>query len=228
MNGNALRVAGGHHALARAAVQFLIVFGMLLVADWPARADSLAGPELIAALRAGGYVILMRHARSPNDSPDPAHANADNVSHERQLDEVGRSSARLMGEALRRLRIPIAHVLSSPTYRALETTKLMGVGTATTLEELGDGGHSMLADNAGVRAARLMSKVREPIETGTDTLIVTHFPNIREVFPESSVGLADGEALVLHTDGRGATTVVARVKMEEWSLLPAESPQLGH
>jgi phosphohistidine phosphatase SixA len=227
MNGNALRVAGGQHALARAAVQFLIVFGMLLVACRPARADPLAGPELVAALRAGGYVILMRHARSPNDPPDPTQTNADNLAHERQLDEAGRSSARLMGEALRRLRIPIAHVLSSPTYRALETTRLLGVGIATTLEELGDGGHSMLADNAGVRAARLMAKVQEPIEADTDTLIVTHFPNIREVFPENSVGLADGEALVLHTDGRGATTVVARVKMEEWSLLPPGSPTRG-
>ena len=33
--------------------------------------DSLSGKDLLAALRGGGYVILMRHANSPRDPPDP-------------------------------------------------------------------------------------------------------------------------------------------------------------
>jgi hypothetical protein len=53
-------------------------------------------------------VIVMRHANSPPTPPDPAQANADNVQHERQLDETGRSSARALGEALRQL-----HILSA-------------------------------------------------------------------------------------------------------------------
>jgi phosphohistidine phosphatase SixA len=61
--------------------------------------------DLVAALRAGGYVIVTRYASSPSTRPDAAQANVDNVLSERQLDEAGRTSARAMGEALRQLRI---------------------------------------------------------------------------------------------------------------------------
>ncbi len=56
----------------------------------------------------------------------------------RQLDEAGRRGAAAMGEAIRALRIPIGAVLTSPTYRALETVKHAGVGAPTVVEELGD------------------------------------------------------------------------------------------
>jgi len=54
---------------------------------------------------------------------------------------------------------------------------------------------------------------------GTNTIIVTHFPNITEAYSQAAAGLADGEALVLHPDGRGAAPIVARVKIDEWSSL---------
>ena len=39
---------------------------------------------------------------------------------------------------------------------------------------------------------------------GKNTVIVTHYPNIVEVYPEGANALAEGEALILHPDGRGA------------------------
>jgi hypothetical protein len=76
--------------------------------------ETLSKPALLASLRNGGLMILMRHASSPRVAPDATHANKDNVRAERQLDDAGVASARAMGEALRRLRIPIGQVLSSP------------------------------------------------------------------------------------------------------------------
>src|SRR5438874_8867971 len=84
-------------------------------------AQSLQGSALVKALRQGGYVIVMRHASSPREVPDKQTANPDNNKPERQLDAEGRSTARAFGRALRSLKIPIGAVLSSPTYRALET-----------------------------------------------------------------------------------------------------------
>jgi phosphohistidine phosphatase SixA len=66
--------------------------------------------------------------------------NADNTKLQRQLDEAGRRGAAAMGEAIRALRIPIGAVLTSPTYRALQTVKHAGVGEPTVIEELGDRG----------------------------------------------------------------------------------------
>lgn len=50
-------------------------------------AQTLSGQALVAALREGGYVIVMRHASSPREEPDERTANADNVNRERQLDD---------------------------------------------------------------------------------------------------------------------------------------------
>ncbi len=103
-----------------------------------AQAQSLHGAALVKALQQGGNVIVMRHASSPREAPDPQTANADNVNRERQLDPEGQVSAIAMGKALRDLKIPIGDVLSSPTYRALETVRYAKLGDAKTFADLGD------------------------------------------------------------------------------------------
>lgn len=112
-------------------------------------------------------------------------------------------------------------MLSSPTYRALETIKFAQLGKPTTYPQLGDGGQSMIADKSGARGAWLRSKAAESPAVGKNTLIVTHFPNILEAYPTDAVGLADGDALIFHPDGRGAATLVARGKIDEWTHLDA-------
>lgn len=174
-----------------------------------------------AALRTGGYVIVMRHASSPQTPPEAAAANADNIQRERQLDEVGRRTAQEMGEAIRRLGIPIGDVLSSPTYRALETVRLARLGEPRPRPELGDSGASMQSQADGKRSAWLRARSAETPQAGRNTVIVTHSPNIREAFPDVAPGLADGEALVFHPDGHGEAPLVARVKIEEWKRMLA-------
>jgi phosphohistidine phosphatase SixA len=187
--------------------------------DSPPPGGPLSGRDLLAALQGGGYVILMRHASSPGKPPEAAQANADNVRQERQLDEKGITTARGMGEALHRLHIPIGEVLSSPTYRALETVKLAELGRPVTAPELGEGGAAMLKDESGARAAWLKARVAEAPPAGKNTVIVTHYPNITEVYLEGASGLAEGEALILHPDGRGGAPIVARVKIDAWASL---------
>jgi hypothetical protein len=45
---------------------------------------------------------------------------------------------------------------------------------------------------------------------------VTHLPNITRAFPQLASGLADGEALIFGSDGKGGATLVTRIKIEEW------------
>jgi hypothetical protein len=84
---------------------------------------------------------------------------------------------------------------------------------------LGDGGESMRADPSAVRATWLKAKVATVPKPHENTLIVTHYPNIIEAYPEEARGLADGEALILHPDGHGRATLFARVKIDEWMTL---------
>src|ERR1019366_4459392 len=178
---------------------------------------SLSGPALVKALQKGGYILVMRHASPPREVPDKQTANPDNVKPERQLDAEGRASATAMGNALRELKIPIGDVLSSPTYRALETVRYAKLGTPQPYVELGDNGQSMQGGTAA-QAAWLQKKVTQ-FPTGTNTIIITHFPNITEAFPGMASGLADGEALIFGSDGAGRMKLVARVKIEEWPRL---------
>ena len=99
----------------------LLIAGIAFVGCNDAKAETLTGAPLVQHLRQGGYVILMRHAHSPVETPDKRIADADNPNLERQLDETGRNTARSMGEAIKKLHIPVGAVFSS-TNNALLTS----------------------------------------------------------------------------------------------------------
>ena len=189
---------------------------LLLACATLSQAPQTTTSDLVGALRTGGYVIVMRHASSPREAPDKATANPDNIKLERQLDETGRSSVIAMGKAIRKLKIPIGDVFSSPTYRAMETVRLAQLPNPHPQAELGDGGQSMQAAN-DAQATWLRDRVSRA-RAGTNILVVTHMPNLTRAFPEWGA-VADGEAIVLKPDGKGSATVVGRIKIEEWPRL---------
>jgi uncharacterized protein len=181
-------------------------------------ADAQEPPnELVKAIQSGGYVLVMRHASSPREAPSKEVANADNTRLERQLDEAGRRGATAMGEAIRALRIPIGIVLTSPTYRAMETVRLARLDSPTTVTELGDGGQSMQGITEA-QAGWLRRKVTEVSRSG-NTILVTHQPNLSRAFPDWGSTLADGETAVIRPDGRGGITVAGRIRIEDWRRL---------
>jgi phosphohistidine phosphatase SixA len=200
----------------------LLVLPVLLAA-FPAvntvRADDLQGASLVQQLRKGGYVFLLRHAHSPASPPAKEIGDASNLSLERQLDEQGRDTAKAMGEAIKKLHIPIGLVLSSPTYRAMETVRLAGLGPARPTSQLGDGGQSMMRDAVGGQASWLRRTVASQPKFGSNTLLVTHMPNIQTAFPEDAADLSDGEMLVFHPENEGGTKLVAKIKIEDWPSL---------
>ena len=192
----------------------LFIATLLLAAA--AHAQTLQGDALVQAMRKGGFVIVMRHASSPREVPDAKSANPDNTKPERQLDAEGRTTATAMGKALRDLKIPVGEVFTSPTYRALETIKYAQLGTPKPMPELGENGADMSGGTAA-QSAWLRKKVTD-FPRGSNTILVTHFPNIRAGFPELT-DVADGEALVYGPDGKGGAKLLARIKIEEWPKL---------
>src|SRR5882757_2561016 len=81
-----------------------------------ARAAPLSGTALAAALRQGGYVLVLRHANAPMAAPDKAAADPANPGLERQLDEGGKAEAAALGAGLRRVGVPVGDIYSSPTF----------------------------------------------------------------------------------------------------------------
>lgn len=184
-------------------------------------ANWLAGNDLLRALRQGGYVLVMRHASSPHATPTKAIADVENPNLERQLDDGGRNSALAMGEAIRRLQIPIGRVLVSPTYRARLTAKLAGFRAPQPVAELGDGGQSMQGADPG-QANWLRAQIIQPPSQNTNAVIITHQPNIVAAFGKEWTDLAEGEAVVFHPDGNGSVIAVARIKIDDWPKLGSQ------
>ena len=123
----------------------------------------------------------------------------------------------MMGETIRALRIPIGIVLTSPAYRAMETVRLARLDSPTTVSELGDGGQSMQGITEA-QAAWLRARVTETPRSG-NTILVTHQPNLARAFPDWGSSVADGETVILRPDGKGASALIGRIAIEEWSRL---------
>lgn len=197
----------------------ILILALLLGMAAPALAA--APPGLADRLRQGGYVLVMRHAASPATPPVKEKADPGNIADERQLDDQGRATARAMGEAFRRLRIPLGQVFSSPTYRARETARLADFEAPVPVPELGDQGQSMMRISGQGPVQWLRNKVGEAPPPGRNTLLITHMPNITAAFPDQTAGLKDGACLVFKPDGHGHADLVARVDIAEW-------PQMGN
>jgi phosphohistidine phosphatase SixA len=183
------------------------------------QAQTLSGKALVEALRQGGYVIVMRHPSSPFTAPDKAHADPGNTKLERQLDDTGRETAKAMGAAFRTLRIPVGKVLSSPTFRTREAVRLAAFGQPEIADQLGEGAQGMQANASDERSAWLRKQATESPPRGKNTVIVTHTPNLTGAFGSAAAGIAAGEALIFHPNGKAEPELVGRVKIEEWPKL---------
>ncbi len=193
----------------------VVAVGLLAMSH--VEAQTLSMDDLVQQLRQGGYVLVMRHASSPREAPSKERANADNIRLERQLDEAGRRGATAMGDAIRALNIPIGEVLTSPTYRALETVKYAGFTSPMVVDELGDRGKSMQGVDES-QAVWLRQKVTEVPRSG-NLLLVTHQPNLSRAFADWGGTVADGEVVVIRPGGRGDVAVIGRLPIEAWTQL---------
>jgi len=180
-------------------------------------AQTLQGSNLVSALRQGGFILVMRHADSPAQPPAKTAADPRNVKLERELDSGGREKAQAMGAAVRALRIPIGDVFSSPTFRAHQTVELAGLGQARDVNELDEGATGMQTIPEAARIAWLKAKIGEAPRPGTNTILVTHAPNIKGAF---NIDAAAGETIAFKPDGHGGANEVARIKIGDWTALP--------
>jgi len=180
-----------------------------------APAQEVERSQVITALQRGGNVIVMRHASSPSNLPTAETAAPGNEQRERQLDATGRESAAAMGEAFRRLEIPVSRVLASPAFRTQETAREAGWPTPEIHEELGFDGESMTETVTDEQVAWLRDQSRLPPASG-NTVIVTHSPNLAAAFPELAPALAQGEAAIFGPTESGTFGLIGRVRIEEW------------
>jgi phosphohistidine phosphatase SixA len=182
----------------RAAVLALIVVLLTGPTD-PAHAST---EEAWAALRAGGAVALIRHARAPGTGDPPGFRLGDCAT-QRNLSDEGRRQAAELGALFTARGVPVGRVLSSGWCRADETARL-AFGGAERWAPL----DSFFADRteAEPRTAALREAVAAWAGPGT-LVLVTHQVNVTGL---TGIVPREGEVVVVRPhDGRVA--VVGRV-----------------
>ena len=185
----------------------------------PALAQTPNDADLIAALRQGGNVIVLRHGATRADQKDAKPFDPADTVHQRQLNDQGRATAKAMGDALRDLKVPVSQVQSSEYNRAEETGNLLGFGKVSTVGALDEGGTTSMAQGNDVQGAALRKLAATPPPAGTNAILVTHKPNIVGAFGKEWSDVNEGEATIVRPDGHGSFTVVGRVLAVDWPRL---------
>ena len=177
-------------------------------------------PDWLDGLKQGGYVIVLRHGATHQDQADTDPLNPANVTKQRQLNDDGRAKARALGEALRKLQIPVAQIHSSQFNRAVETATLIGLGTVTQTADISEGG-LVVTPIENTRRAQAMRKLASTVPpAGANIIMVTHKPNIMDAFGKDWFDVREGEASVFKPDGVGYK-LVSRVLADDWSKYAA-------
>ena len=121
-------------------------------------------------LRAGGQVVLLRHAVTDPGVGDPPGFRLDECSSQRNLSEAGRREAQRLAAALRAHRVPVGEVLTSPWCRCRDTARLVFGQEGRPQPALGNLFGRRDAEAAQVEALRRL--VRPP--PAGNTFMVTH------------------------------------------------------
>jgi broad specificity phosphatase PhoE len=181
--------------------------------------SSAAQTNWLDDVRRGGYVIVIRHGATYSNQADTDPLNIKNVAAQRQLNDQGRALAKMTGESMRALKIPVGSVVTSMFQRAVDTGTLLGFGAVTSTMDVSEGGLVVTPDENNRRAAAFRKLAATPPPAGSNVVIVSHKPNIMDAFGKDWFDVREGEASVFKPDGQGGYKPVVRIKADEWAAL---------
>jgi phosphohistidine phosphatase SixA len=188
----------------------------------PSRRAQSPGDEkaLATALRAGGLVILLRHGATFLDQADTDPFNFDNVAAQRNLNDSGKALARAFGEALRQAGVPIGKVYTSKFNRAYQTAILAGFTDIEKTLDLTEGGLVVSPNENNRRAEALRKLLATNPQPGTNTILITHKPNIVDALGKDWFDVKEGEASIFRPQDE-KYVLVARLQMADWPRIAA-------
>jgi hypothetical protein len=190
----------------------LLLVVLALFAPLAAAQAPLEGTALGDALRRGGYVIYFRHTSTDFSQNDAAMTSFEDCERQRNLTEAGRTEAREIGAAIKRVGIPVGEVIASPYCRTMETARLI-FGRATAATSVRGGPAS--AD--GDRYLDLRKLFARGAPAGTNVAVASHGNPFHAV--AGPPYLAEGEAAIVAPGGANGFSVIGRVRKTDWDTL---------
>ena len=183
-------------------IRVLFVALAVLGAAMPASAND----DAWALLKAGGQVVLIRHAITTPGVGDPPGMRLDDCSTQRNLTDVGREDSRRIGEAFRARNIRVDRVLSSPWCRCIETARL-AFNAAEPWQPLSNLFGRAESRDEQVRQMRALVGERRG---GGNLVLVSHGSTILAL---TGVNLDTAEMVVVTPRGDDRFTVAGRLQV---------------
>ena len=188
--------------------------------------NKLDDTDLVSALRDGGHVIYIRHAKTVKDWGDQASPDLDlsDCSTQRRLSDEGKADAKQIGEGIKAAGIPVGDVISSDYCRAYNTADL-AFGTYNKNSNL-----NFLPcvectpEDYKEYAARVSPLMSAKPEAGKNTFLVGHddpFQGVTmPVVPTNGIYPAPmGVAYVAKPMGDGKFELIAKILPNQWQDL---------
>jgi len=193
-------------------VASISLFAAFATATPAARADD---KDIAQALRAGGLVLVVRHGATDPDKADTDPLNFDNIAAQRNLNDKGKSLAKAFGDAVRQAGVPIGKVYTSKYNRAYETAVIAGFPDIEKTTDLTEGGLIVSPNENNRRAAAFRKMLAVAPKDHTNTILITHQPNIVAALGKDWFDVKEGETSIFRP-ADGDYKLVARVQMDEW------------
>ncbi|MEK7815642.1 MAG: histidine phosphatase family protein [Pseudomonadota bacterium] len=156
---------------------------MIAVLALPAFAVSpvMADEALWSALKAGGKVVLMRHAAVERGA-SPLKYTPGDCSQDMNLSQAGREQAKRVGEMFRARGIFTGEVLASPYCRTMDTARLaFGNVKPSEAMRLIEGIGAQEVERINAQAMKLIGGYKGK----ANLILVTHQPNVETIALES-------------------------------------------
>lgn len=136
-------------------------------------------------------LVVLAHVTGKGKHP----LNPGNVAKQRQLNDKGRADAKAVGEALKTAGVPIGKSYSS---------------------HFSEGGLVVSSNENNRRTQAFRALLGATPDGGTNTLIVTHKPNILDALGKDGFDVREGEASIFKPEGGGKYSLVTRVQIGQW------------
>ena len=205
----------------RGVATFVAACGLVAMLPLAARAQPAGDDKALATtLRAGGHVIVVRHGATFPDQADTDPLHPENIAAQRNLNDSGKALAKAFGEALRQGGIPVGKVYTSNFNRAYETATLAGFTDIEKTADLTEGGLVVSPNENNRRADALRKLLATAPRAGTNTVLITHKPNIIDALGKDWFEVKEGEASVFRPEN-GKYVLIARVQMADWPRIAA-------
>ena len=178
-----------------------------------------APADIAKALRAGGYVIYMRHGQTKRDELEleagmrkAGKFSLADCATQRNLSDEGVAESRAAGEQFRRMNLPVAKYLSSRYCRVWQTARQFSDSVAYSEGLTSDG--PVVKQPERIDAVRAVLSEKPP--EGKNNMLFAH----QGIFWEATrLTVQEGWAVVLVPGDY--TRIVARIAPADWARLAA-------